>query len=113
MAAQGVAYEDLVAAVDVVVTKPGYGMIAECAANDTAMLYTSRGRFPEYDVLVAGLPALTRAAFIDHDDLFTGRWGGAPGPAPGATAPERPATDGAGVVADALAARLTRQELAP
>ena len=46
----GVRYEDLVAAVDVVVTKPGYGIIAECLANNTAMLYTSRGRFAEYDV---------------------------------------------------------------
>lgn len=113
MAAQGVAYEDLVAAVDVVVTKPGYGMIAECAANDTAMLYTSRGRFPEYDILVAGLPALTRAAFINHDDLFTGRWGEHLDRLLAQPRPERPATDGAGVVADALAARLTRQELAP
>lgn len=107
MAARDIAFEDLVAAVDVVVTKPGYGMIAECAANDTAMLYTSRGRFPEYEVLVAGLPALTRAAFIDHDDLFAGRWRehldrllAQPRPAP-------PAADGARVVADALAALLS------
>ena len=57
----GLRYEDLVAAVDVVVTKPGYGIISDCVANDTAMLYTSRGRFVEYDVLVerdAALPAL-------------------------------------------------------
>lgn len=106
LAARGIAFEDLVAAVDVVVTKPGYGMIAECAANDTAMLYTSRGRFPEYEVLVAGLPALTRAAFIDHEELFAGRWQehldrllAQPRPAP-------PTVNGAQVVADALAARL-------
>ena len=30
-------------AADVVVTKPGYGIISECIANDTAILYTSRG----------------------------------------------------------------------
>ena len=78
MSQWGIAYEDLVAAADVVVTKPGYGMIAECAVNDTAMLYTSRGRFPEYEVLVAGLPGLARAAFIGHDDLFAGRLGRAP-----------------------------------
>ena len=33
----GLRYEDLVAAVDVVLTKPGYGIIAECVANDTAL----------------------------------------------------------------------------
>ena len=57
----GYRYEDLVRAVDVVATKPGYGIISECIANDTALLYTSRGRFVEYDVMVgrdAALPAL-------------------------------------------------------
>ena len=47
-------------AVDVVVTKPGYGIISECIANDTAMLYTSRGRFVEYDVMVAEMPRFLR-----------------------------------------------------
>ena len=40
---RGFRYEDLVAAVDVVLTKPGYGIVSECVANDTALLYTSRG----------------------------------------------------------------------
>ena len=50
--AHGLRYEDVVGAVDVVITKPGYGIISECVANDTALLYTSRGHFVEYDVLV-------------------------------------------------------------
>lgn len=70
----GCRYEDLVHAADVVVTKPGYGIISEAIANDTAMLYTSRGRFPEYDVLVREMPAYLRAQFIDQDDLLAGRW---------------------------------------
>src|SRR5437868_2137988 len=49
---RGLRYEDLVHSVDAVVTKPGYGIISECIANETAIVYTSRGRFPEYDVLV-------------------------------------------------------------
>ncbi len=67
-------YEDLVAAVDVVMTKPGYGIIAECAANGTAMVYTSRGHFVEYDVLVREMPRWLRCAFISNDDLLAGRW---------------------------------------
>jgi L-arabinokinase len=67
-------YEDLVAAVDVVATKPGYGIIAECAANDTAMLYTSRGHFVEYEVLVCEMPAFIRCRFIPQEDLFSGHW---------------------------------------
>ena len=70
----GVRYEDLVGAAEVVVTKPGYGIIAECIANDTAILYTTRGHFPEYDVLVEEMPKYVRSAFINHDDLFDGKW---------------------------------------
>ena len=70
----GVRYEDLVAAADAVVTKPGYGIIAESIANDTAILYTSRGHFPEYDVLVKEMPQYLRTAFIDQNDLFAGKW---------------------------------------
>ena len=72
--ARGFRYEDLVNAVDIVVTKPGYGIIAECVANTTALLYTSRGHFIEYDVLVTHIPRYLRSGFIDHDDLFAGRW---------------------------------------
>ena len=58
----GFRYEDLVAAVDVVVTKPGYGIIAECIAAGTPMLYTSRGDFREYDLLVRRDAALSARA---------------------------------------------------
>ena len=70
----GVRYEDLVGAAEAVVTKPGYGIIAESIANDAAILYTSRGHFPEYDVLVDEMPKYLRSAFISHDDLFNGKW---------------------------------------
>ena len=36
----GIRYEDLVGAAEAVVTKPGYGIISEAIANDTAILYT-------------------------------------------------------------------------
>jgi UDP:flavonoid glycosyltransferase YjiC (YdhE family) len=103
MYARGYRYEDLVRAVDVVVTKPGYGIISECLANDTALLYTSRGDFREYQVLVDAMPLFLRCGFIDHDDLFAGRWAShldalLAQPQP----PARPATNGAEVAADML-----------
>jgi hypothetical protein len=67
-------YEDLVAAVDVVATKPGYGIIAECAAHETALLYTSRGHFVEYEVLVREMPRYVRSQFIPQEALFAGEW---------------------------------------
>jgi hypothetical protein len=38
------------------------------------MLYTTRGHFPEYDVLVEEMPKYVRSAFFSHDDLFNGKW---------------------------------------
>jgi L-arabinokinase len=70
----GFRYEDLVAAADVILTKPGYGIVAECVATGTAMLYTSRGHFREYDVLVEGLRRFARSRFLPQADLFAGRW---------------------------------------
>jgi L-arabinokinase len=68
-------YEDLIAAVDVVVTKPGYGIVSECIANGAAMLYTSRGRFAEYDVLVQEMRRWLRCRFIPQEELRAGHWG--------------------------------------
>ena len=54
----------------------GANAVSEAIANDTAILYTSRGHFPEYDVLVEEMPKYVRSAFISHDDLFAGKWEG-------------------------------------
>lgn len=108
MYARGIRYEDLVNAVDVVVTKPGYGIISECMANNTALLYTSRGDFREYQVLVDAMPAFLRCAFIGQDDLYAGRWAphldallAQPDP------PTTPAANGADVAADMLLGHLS------
>lgn len=110
----GFRYEDLVHAADAVVSKPGYGIIAECLANATALLYTSRGQFAEYDVLVAAMPRLLRCGFLDHDDLYGGNWEAhiervlaLPEP------PERPRTDGAVVAAERILSRFRGIRLQP
>lgn len=72
--ATGFRYEDLVGAVDAVLTKPGFGITAECISTGTAMLYTSRGEFREYDVLVRALPRYIKSRFISNADLLAGRW---------------------------------------
>ena len=70
----GLRYEDLVRAADVVLTKPGYGIISDCVANDTAMLYTSRGRFAEYDVMVEQMPRYLRCHHLPLDAFEAGAW---------------------------------------
>ena len=99
----GLRYEDLVGAVDVVLTKPGYGILSECIANDTAVVYTPRGRFAEYAVLVREMPRYLRCACLDNDALLAGRWRAALDAAVSAPPPpERPRTDGAEIVADMI-----------
>jgi UDP:flavonoid glycosyltransferase YjiC (YdhE family) len=72
--ARGLGYPDLIAAVDAVISKPGYGIISDCAGARTPLLYTSRGRFAEYDVLVRDMPQLLRCRYIPLDDFLAGRW---------------------------------------
>jgi L-arabinokinase len=104
----GLSYQDLVRAVDVVVTKPGYGIVSECIANGTALVYTSRGRFAEYDVFVREMPRYLRCAYLDNADLLAGRWRTAIESAINAAAPpELPRTDGAGVVASMMSAHVS------
>ena len=47
IAAPGVPYPALVAGCDVVFTKPGYGILAECLAAGTPIVWAPRGAFPE------------------------------------------------------------------
>lgn len=101
----GLRYEDLVAACDVVVSKPGYGIVSECIANGPALVYTDRGRFAEYPVLVAELPKYLRCAYLDQPALRAGHWRAAleaavtvPEP------PDRPATNGADIIAGMMTA---------
>jgi hypothetical protein len=109
MYGQRIRYEDLVGAVDIVASKPGYGIISECAANGTALLYTDRGRFCEYEVLVREMPRYPGVGV--HTARRTC------GPAAGATRsrgcwrpPRRPAVpaEGATTAADWLSAWLDR-----
>jgi hypothetical protein len=105
--AAGYRYEDLVAAVDAVATKPGYGILAECIANGAAIVYTSRGRFVEYEVMVREMPKYVRCEFLSNEELYDGRWQRAldavvAQPKP----PESPRVDGAEVIAARLVERL-------
>lgn len=100
----GLGYEDLVRAVDVVVTKPGYGIIASAIANNTALLYTDRGRFREYGVLVHPMPRVLRCAHIENDVVTSQRWDAAVAHVLGLEQPpERPPVNGAEVAAGMIA----------
>jgi len=65
-------YEDLLRGVDVVVTKPGYGIVADALSHRVPVLYTDRGEFPEYPRLVQALSELGTAEYIAQKALLAG-----------------------------------------
>jgi L-arabinokinase len=72
--ALGIGYPDLVRAADVVVTKPGYGIVTDAIAAGTRIVYTERGDFPEYPILVREMARYIPCAHVGNADLLAGRW---------------------------------------
>jgi UDP:flavonoid glycosyltransferase YjiC (YdhE family) len=64
-------YVDLVRAADVIVSKPGYGIVADVIRHQVPLLYTDRGDFPEYPYLVKTLEDCATAEFIPQNDLIS------------------------------------------
>ena len=92
-------YTDLVGAVDVVVSKPGYGIVTDCIGAATRFVYTDRGDFPEYEILVAEMPRYLPVRYVANDDLRAGRLGEALGDVRAIDFPAAAPADGASVAA--------------
>ncbi|HEX9050529.1 MAG TPA: hypothetical protein VF841_08365 [Anaeromyxobacter sp.] len=73
LASLGLEYPDVIGAVDAIVTKPGYGIVSDAIGAGTRLVYTERGDFPEYDVLVAGMPRHLACVHVSNADLAAGR----------------------------------------
>lgn len=67
-----ISYTDVLNAVDVVVTKPGYGIVSESIFHKKPMLYLDRGRFAEYPYLVNAIHAYLPAKKIEFMQLARG-----------------------------------------
>jgi L-arabinokinase len=106
LSALGLTYPDLVGAADVVVTKPGYGIVTDCIGSGTRLVYTDRGDFPEYPVMVAEMPRYLPCVFASNDEVREGRLARALEAVLAVPFPDRPRTDGAAVAAERLLALL-------
>jgi hypothetical protein len=99
-------HEELVAACDVVIGKPGYSTVAEVLAHRTRFLYIPRAGYTEGPVLEAGLQRDGCARAIPRDDFFAGRWRGHLDALPAQPLPAQPpAANGAEVIAAQLLER--------
>jgi len=99
---RGLRYLDVIGAADVVVTKPGYGIVTDCIAAGTRLVYTDRGDFPEYAILVAEMARYIPSAHVSNDDVRAGRLKGALETVLEAPLPLPPRLDGAEVAARRL-----------
>lgn len=99
-------YADLLASVDVLVAKPGYGTFAEAGFAGRDTLVVPRDDWPESPYLVDWLGRHARVARLGLDALRAGRFEDAL--AALAAQPARPAArgDGAAQIAEAIHARL-------
>ncbi len=67
-------FEDVVASVDAVLAKPGYGTMSECLANGTPVIYYPRPEFSEYFALRRELEKWGGAIRMSTRDFLDGRW---------------------------------------
>jgi len=110
--AAGLRYPDLVGAVDVVVSKPGYGIVTDCIGAGTRLVYTDRGDFPEYPILVREMARWLPAAFVSNEELVQGRIGDAVESVRGREVPPPPDLGGADRAAARILERLGEVEAA-
>ena len=106
MEAAGLEYVDLVGAADVVVTKPGYGIVTDAIAAGTRMIYTERGDFPEYPILVREMAHWLACTHVTNEALLRGAFGDAIEALAAQPMPAPPPLDGAGHAAERILAAL-------
>jgi UDP:flavonoid glycosyltransferase YjiC (YdhE family) len=67
-------HADLVAAVDCVISKPGYGTVAECLRAGTPLVYVRRDEPREGPALAAAIERHLPCAALAVEDLLAWRW---------------------------------------
>jgi hypothetical protein len=104
---QSLTFSDLLAGSSVVLSKPGYGIVADCLAARKPLLWPRRYGFREDEVTLAEASPYLPMREIPHADLFAGNWKShldrllqMPMPA------RNLATDGASVAAQIISCRL-------
>ena len=66
-------FSDVLASVDVAITKPGFGILSDCVANAKPVIYAEREDFIEYPLLERELKRYLRHGHIPAVDLYAGR----------------------------------------
>lgn len=72
--AEGVSFWDTMQLCDAVVSKPGHGIVTDCAAMGVGLLYPSRNGFREDAMVLRAAKRYFRQQEIGREGYLTGRW---------------------------------------
>lgn len=103
----GSRFEDALMAADVVIGKPGYGLIGDVEAARAKFLYVPRPGFPENTVLEAYLARREGTRPLSQASFLSGGWTEALEQMDAGATPSAVPSDGASRAADAIARLLT------
>jgi len=65
-------FADILASMDAVLSKPGFGILSDCIANKKPLIYADRSNFLEYPILVSAIRRYIRNVHIPAADLYRG-----------------------------------------
>lgn len=68
-------FQQILASCDIIISKPGFGIVSECVANQKPIIYTDRKHFAEYDYLVRGIKRFLPSTHITERDFYRGELG--------------------------------------
>lgn len=101
-----VPFADILASCDIVISKPGFGLVSECIANRKPLIYSDRGDFAEYPYLVEGIERYLRNVHLPSGQLYAGDFFQCLEKIKSAPEPSaRPASGGAEMIAQELLSR--------
>jgi hypothetical protein len=104
----GMPFIDLLRSCDVLVTKPGYGLVADAACNGIPVVYVTRRHWPEEAWLVNWMHQHNRAQEISREALLQGQFIEAMDALLCLAKPSMPLADGAHEIALHMSASLTK-----
>ena len=67
-------YQDIIASVDCVISKMGYGVYAECVLNGVPLIYLPREAFAEYPALDGAMAAGGSGYRVSHREFYNFFW---------------------------------------
>jgi hypothetical protein len=70
--ADQIGFSDVLASMDAVVTKPGFGIVSDCIVNQKPLIYADRTDFLEYAILESSIRKYLKHVHIPTPDLYRG-----------------------------------------